>query len=154
MQLDTKSEFHTLNKERNITVKGHAFFKGLEWDDLEAGRLKPPFVPEIGESMDHIEFYEESAGEPEPPCEQDFSNWDDVTSYAEEGRRRAIELEKMRQDRFGDVLADLVRSHKEEEARKQLAAENALMQGVSEEATTQDLPTGSSKKSQPCCSTQ
>jgi len=132
--------------ERNITVKGHAFFKGLDWDDLEAGRLKPPFVPEIGESMDHVEFYEESAGEPEPPCEQDFSNWDDVTSYAEEGRRRAIELEKMRQD--------LVRSHKEEEARKQLAAENALMQGVSEEATTQDLPTGSSKKSQPCCSTQ
>ncbi|CAJ1378181.1 unnamed protein product [Effrenium voratum] len=56
------------------TIKGHAFFKPLNWTDVESGNLTPPFVPQLTNPMDNftqIEDSEQVTGEP-PSCEAEF----------------------------------------------------------------------------------
>jgi serine/threonine protein kinase len=47
-------------------LKGHAFFSGLKWADVEAKKIKPEWIPDIkGEGDTHLfdaEFTEEAAG--------------------------------------------------------------------------------------------
>ncbi|XP_040565028.1 calcium-independent protein kinase C [Lepeophtheirus salmonis] len=37
-------------------IKGHSFFKGLNWKDLEARKIKPPFKPKIKSKKDAMNF--------------------------------------------------------------------------------------------------
>ncbi|CAJ1421173.1 unnamed protein product [Effrenium voratum] len=107
------------------TIKGHAFFKPLNWTDVESGNLTPPFVPQLTNPMDNftqIEDSEQVTGEP-PSCEA-FGNWDQCVDFSAEGKALAAELEQKRRDA------------KEEEARKLQEEDEARRKRMEGEETT------------------
>ncbi|KAM3144958.1 hypothetical protein pb186bvf_002963 [Paramecium bursaria] len=55
-------------------VQDHEFFQSINWNQIEAKKIKPPFVP-LKSEIQYYQTYPESDGRAEEPKEDPFFNW-------------------------------------------------------------------------------
>ncbi|CAO3694689.1 unnamed protein product [Umbelopsis ramanniana] len=78
-------------------IKQHAFFRGVNWDDMLAKRVPPPFYPSINGRADTSNFDEEFTREiPQitpvnstltRPEQQEFGNFSYIADWVIQGKR-------------------------------------------------------------------
>lgn len=57
-------------------VKGHRFFRPIDWDRLRRKELAPPWRPKVTSPLDTSHFDEYDEGGDEAPYTDDGTKWD------------------------------------------------------------------------------
>jgi len=148
-------------------VRGHSFFKSLDWADADAGRLVPPWRPSLGTSQDDASlfdrFEESNDGAIDSCTASSFLGQNEATDKAFAGwserrgfRPEALDLAAARQKKLLE---------REEQKRKQKdmemeqicleeGAEKPASNGLAKESTPAKPETSSKSQNQSCCSLQ
>lgn len=146
-------------------VKDHAFFKGVAWDEVEAGRnwTEPPFVPKEGAGdtdTASFEEFKESFVDPaakslvaDSHAEEQFGKWDFINSIRDEGLTTFQELAAARSHRRAELQKEkeLMEQRAEEEHRQAMAKKTSATTSTAASANDQKKIDGQEKA---CCSVQ
>eukprot|EP00933_Yihiella_yeosuensis_P063971 TRINITY_DN67260_c0_g1_i1.p1 TRINITY_DN67260_c0_g1~~TRINITY_DN67260_c0_g1_i1.p1 ORF type:complete len:445 (+),score=134.71 TRINITY_DN67260_c0_g1_i1:62-1396(+) len=128
--------------EVKTSPKEHAFFKEINWDDVDNGRMEPPFLPEVesATSVDEKNFSKvddsvDDGAVYTPPADKEdcFSAWIEAKPFREEALALAKSLaeERQLQKKEAEEREAAERARQEEEHRKKLEAQMNKMQGDS-----------------------
>lgn len=111
--------------------RSHPFFRGIDWGDVEAGLLVPPFVPKVdGGSLDTTNFedHQESVAEvgslsSAEMSQEGFSHWNKVRDLKEEALRLGREAAEARRKKHDAARA--AKAAAERELEEQYMREEA-----------------------------
>lgn len=145
----------------------HAFFTGIDWEDVDAGRLEPPWKPSVGGDIFNtslFEHFEESAGGANgaidsctassflaPEQEDPFLRWNEAQNLREEALQVAQQKQEKREKRreakrkeAEAEAAEMERLNRERDAKKKAELEQVKIEEKKPQA----------KPAQGCCALQ
>lgn len=147
-----------------VKLRDHAFFKELNFDDLEAGKIPPPWRPGDGEEksmendLSRFGEYDESdvvANAPYTPNGDPFESWSSRNNFREEALNLAQQLRDAREKK----RAELKQAQDEEQRRLdelQMEEDRKLATDKTKDTTAKPMlnskKTEDAEKEKPCCS--